>query len=416
MGKVATIAIREFLETIRTKMFIISVVLMPLLILGFVFGAQWIAHFTERQTIPLRRIALADETGLLGVELHARVAAYNERNPQHPLELNDVRTPADLEALAADVRQGKLYAYLRIPAGVIEGEAKCQLGWGQQQLEMGQTLERIIQDAVFVLRCQKSDPPLDPVQIQQLQREVELLSVDVTSGKEEGKEAVMVRFILPFAVMFLLFMGTMQISFGLLTSLIEEKSSRVVEVLLSAVSPLQLMAGKIAGMITVGALLLVVWGGVAYVTAQARGFGSLVSGAMLGYAALYFVPGFLLLSSILGAVGSACNTLKEAQSMASPITILNIVPMVLWFQISQNPGSLLPVLLSYIPPITPFVMILRLTADPHTPLWQIITTLALLWASVFAMIWAAAKIFRVGILMYGKQPSLRELLRWVRYA
>ena len=273
----------------------------------------------------------------------------------------------------------------------------------------------MVNAAVFDVRCRQADPPVDPAEIAALQAKVPIEPIDVETGTV-GSDNTIVRLITPFAVMFLLFMGTMQISYGLLTSVIEEKSSRVVEVLLSAVSPVQLMAGKIIGMVTVGALLLCVWGGVGFATAHARGYGDLVSGTVLFYAVLYFVPGFLLLSAMLGAIGSACNTLKEAQSMASPITILNVVPMVLWYQISQNPGSIYNVVLSHIPPITPFIMILRICADPHTPLWQIITSLALLWISVLATIWAAGKIFRIGVLMYGKPPSLGELLRWLRYA
>jgi len=102
--------------------------------------------------------------------------------------------------------------------------------------------------------------------------------------------------------------------------------------------------------------------------------------------------------------------------MVFPISILTIIPMLFWFYISEHPASALSVALSYVPPITPFVMILRVCADPGTPLWQVISTLAVLWASVVVAMWAAAKVFRVGVLMYGKPPTVRELLRWVRYS
>ena len=239
--------------------------------------------------------------------------------------------------------------------------------------------------------------------------------MDVASGRETtGNEVT--RFLAPFEFMFLLFMGTMTISQGLLTSVIEEKSSRVVEVLLSAVSPTQLMAGKILGMVAVGAVLLTIWGGVGYGGAQARDVGYLVTPHRLTYMVLYFVPGFLLTSAFLAAVGAACNSIKEAQSMAAPLTLLTIVPMMLWWAITLNPTSTLSIVLSYIPPITPFVMILRICADSETPLVQVISTLLLLWLAVLVTIWGAGKIFRVGVLMYGKPPSLKELFRWLRYA
>jgi ABC-2 type transport system permease protein len=215
--------------------------------------------------------------------------------------------------------------------------------------------------------------------------------------------------------MFLLFMGTMTISQGLLTSVIEEKSSRVVEVLLSAVSPTQLMAGKILGMVCVGALLLTIWGAVGYGGAQARDMGDLVTPYRLTYVVLYFVPGFLLISAFLAAVGAACNTIKEAQSMAAPLTILSLLPIMLWWLIMLNPNGVFSIILSYIPPITPLVMILRICADPEIAIIEVIATLVLLWLSVLFTIWLAGKIFRVGVLMYGKPPSLKELLHWLRY-
>jgi len=163
-------------------------------------------------------------------------------------------------------------------------------------------------------------------------------------------------------------------------------------------------------------VLLGVWGGVGYGAAQARGMGYLVTTHQLAYLVLYFIPGFLLMSSFLAAIGSACNTIKEAQSMAAPLTIMTIVPMMLWWSITQEPMSVLAITLSYIPPLTPFVMILRICADPQLPMFEIVLSLVVLWASVIVMIWMSGKIFRVGVLMYGKPPSPKELIRWLRYA
>jgi ABC-2 type transport system permease protein len=107
---------------------------------------------------------------------------------------------------------------------------------------------------------------------------------------------------------------------------------------------------------------------------------------------------------------------KDAQSLAAPVTLLTFVPLMLWWVVMFNPNSALSLTLSFIPPMTPFVMILRICADPKLPAWQIVASLALLWASVVASIWFASRVFRVGVLMYGKAPSLRELAKWVRYA
>ena len=446
MDKIITVAVREFIETVKTKMFFVTSVFLPLLMLGLIFGSQGIAKMAEKEAQPTRIFAVQDRTGAVLDALARQFDKYNEANPHRKFELERVQD-ADItpQQLAERVNQDQLYAYLIIPADVLmpgappvenetaeetpqaesapanssifqlpPGAKSCEIGRKDTNPEITARINAMLNEAIVQMRFTRNDPPLDFEYIRRLEQPVGLRQVNVQTGESAGDD--MIRFMAPFAYMFLLFMGTMTISQGLLTSVIEEKNSRVVEVLLSAVSPFQLMAGKILGTVCVGALLMVIWGFVGYRSAQAREMGYLVSTAHLTYVALYFVPGFLLLATFLAAAGAACNTIKEAQSMAAPLTILSIVPMMLWWLIMLNPNSILSIVLSYIPPITPFVMILRVCADPEIPMIQIVTTLAVLWATVFFMIWVSAKIFRVGVLMYGKPPSPKELIRWLRYA
>ena len=402
MNRVVTVAVREFVETVKTKAFFFSAILMPILVVGMVFGMQRFTNLTEFETIPTRTIAVLDETGAVFAALEAGIEDYNAENPNKPFALDSVDAAAtDIAALGEQVSAGDLYAYVVIPRSAIEGDAGCTLGRKDNRVEVLRLFRNLINDAVEAIRFRNADPPVDLEQIRQLQKPVTLSALDVKTG-ETSSGSDIAQLLTPFAFLFLLFTGTFGISQGLLTSLIEEKSSRVVEVLLSAISPLQLMTGKILGTVAVGVLLLSVWGSLGYAAAQSRGMAYLVSTERLVYAGLYFVPAFLFFASILAAVGSACNTLKEAQSMTFPL--------------SQNPNSLLAIIFSYVPPATPFVMILRVCADPDIPLWQVVTTLALLWACVAVTIWCAAKIFRVGVLMYGKPPSLRELATWIRRA
>ncbi len=441
MNKILVVAVREYIETVKTKTFLVSSILLPMLMILLIFGTEKIGKLAEKQIVKTRAIALVDHTGVVTSALQARVAAYNRQHPQRKLAFEPVApAKADLDALRADVRAGKLYAYLVIPADVLAPPPEdappasapaagslpgtpatapagpaCELGRKDSTLEIQMALQKMLDETIARLRFERHRPPIDYDLVRRLETPVNLREVDVRSGQDtSGSE--LIRFMTPFAFMFLLFMGTMTISQGLLTSVIEEKSSRVVEVLLSAISPTQMMAGKILGMVGVGATLMLIWGAVGYGGAESRGMGYLVTPYRLTFVVLYFIPGFLLFSAFLAAVGAACNTLKEAQSMAAPLTLLTIVPMMLWWQISQNPNGILSVVLSYIPPITPFVMILRVCADPETPMVQIVSTLAILWLAVVAVIWLAGKVFRVGVLMYGKQPSFKELLRWLRYA
>lgn len=415
MSKILTVAVREFIETVKTKTFIISSLLLPMLIVGLMLGTEHIATLAEKQERPVRTLALLDAAGVGGA-LQEVLERHNEEQPRRRYalepEVEQVHTP---ESLRQRVDLGEIYGFIHVPQEAVSADAPAEIGTRDGQLETQKQIQRLVERAIVAARFARADPPIDYGQIQYLQRPVPMRSIDVKTGQDtSGTE--LIRFMTPFAFMFFMFMGTLNISQGLLTSLIEEKSSRVVEVLLSAVSPTQLMAGKILGMVAVGSLLMAIWAGFGYFAADARGMGYLVQPYQLQYLALYFLPGFLLTSAILAAIGSACNTLKEAQSLAFPITLITIVPMMLWWQIAMNPTSTFSVVLSYIPPITPFIMILRICADPQTPMLQIVTTLALLWASVFVAIWAAGRIFRIGVLMYGKPPTPGELLRWVRYS
>lgn len=413
MNKIVIVAVREFVETVKTRAFFFGVVLMPALIAGVILGGERISKSSERQAEPLRRIGVLDQGGVFEA-LRAQVDVYNAQNPAKPVELLPVDADEPESARLDRVRSGAWYAFIEIPQAAVDGNAPVQVARGDAALEMGRTIQIWIDDAVQSVRFARHEPPIDLALVNMLKRDVPVVSIDVHTGQSAGDDRMM-RVMTPFIFMFLLYTGTFGISYGLLTSVLEEKSSRVVELLLSALSPTQLMAGKILGMVGVGVLMLAVWGGAGYAVASSRHMTGLVRGAMLFYVVLYFVPGFLLTSSLLAAVGAACNTLKEAQSMASPLSLLNIFPMVLWFQISQNPQGPLATVLSFIPPITPFVMVLRLCADANTPLWQVVASQALLWVSVIVAVWAAGKVFRVGVLMYGKPPTLGELVKWVRY-
>jgi ABC-2 type transport system permease protein len=138
-----------------------------------------------------------------------------------------------------------------------------------------------------------------------------------------------------------------------------------------------------------------------------------VAPEMIAYFAVYYVLGFLLFSAILAAIGSVCNTIKEAQSLMVPLSLLLVVPMMIWFHLVQHPDGTLARVLSFIPPLTPMVMVLRLAASSRLSGVEIAGSIALLAASVPAAMWAAAKVFRTGVLMYGKRPGLAEIIRWV---
>ena len=226
----------------------------------------------------------------------------------------------------------------------------------------------------------------------------------------------------PAAFVYLLWLSVFTISNMLMTNTIEEKSNRLIEVLLSSMSPLQLMAGKMTGIAWTGLTVVGTW--IACVIAGTEllprflgvtlpfDLGQIISDpAFMVSFGVYFVLGYLLYGSILVGLGSVFNSLKEAQALMGPVMILLFIPLVLMIPISEDPNGLLAKILSYVPPLTPFVMMNR-AAGPPTALEYGITSVLLL-VSVFAAIWASAKIFRIGILLTGKPPKLREIIRWI---
>ena len=211
--------------------------------------------------------------------------------------------------------------------------------------------------------------------------------------------------------MYLMFLGIISSGQQMVSSVIEEKGSRVIEVLLSAVSPFELMAGKILGLAGTGLTLVSLWAGAAFLTARSQNLNIDLTSEIVVYFAIYYILGFLLVSSILAAAGSICNTIKETQSLMMPMTMIFIIPLLSWFKVVQDPNGTLARVFSFIPPLTPLVMVLRLSSGSEIWIVEILTTIVLLVITVLIGIWAAAKIFRTGILMYGKRLNVREVCR-----
>ena len=195
----------------------------------------------------------------------------------------------------------------------------------------------------------------------------------------------------------MIFMGIFAHGQQMLTSIIEEKSSRIIEVLLSAVSPLQLMSGKILGIAGVGFTVIAIWGLAAYVTARWQGLNIDISAELVICFIVYYILGFLLFSSIFAAIGSVCNTLKEAQGLMMPISFVLIIPMMAWPIFTENPDGAVTRAASFFPLLTPMIMMLRISAGSGVSLFDILATILVLMASVWVVMWVAAKIFRIGI-------------------
>jgi ABC-type Na+ efflux pump permease subunit len=232
-----------------------------------------------------------------------------------------------------------------------------------------------------------------------------------TSGEERSREAAT---FIPMIFVYALIIGISAQSQTLLTSTIEEKSNRLVEVLLSSVSPWDLMAGKILGLVAATLTLMGIWtaGGAFFVHRQ--GWEALVRDEVFAWFLVYLVAAIVFYSTFIAAIGSAVTEIKEANNLMVPVWVVIMIPAFLMFFVGRHPDLLWVRLLSYVPFFTPFLMVNRIASVvPPGPV-ELAASLVLMAASCWGATWLAARVFRVGILLYGKAATPRELWRWLR--
>jgi len=456
MNKVLWIAWREFKHTALTKAFIVAAIFVPLLIVGSIYllgpllkpriaplkgtlvvvaGSTTVTDAVRDEMSPDRirerqersrdrRERRFGSAGAPGSEAEmvnpAEVMAEVMPLPSVEVKVEAAEAGADVEALKNKVRVGEIIAVAvvkddALAAGQSEATNTFDLFVASDSAPNHTTMfEDALSDAIVRLRV--GGVGLDMENTRWLMRRPDANTRRVAEDGGEASENVAAKMIIPMAFMTLLWIATFSSGNYLLTSTIEEKSNKVIEVLLSAVSPLQLMAGKIIGQAGVAFILLLMYGGLGIAALIAFAMMDLVPIIHLVYLLVFFVMGFFMVASMMAGVGSAVSELREAQSLITPVMMLLMIPLILWLPITENPNGVLATVTSFIPPLIPFVMILRVTAASEpVPLWQIISSIVVGYAWMFVMIWMCAKIFRVGVLMYGKPPNPLELLRWVRY-
>jgi ABC-2 type transport system permease protein len=249
------------------------------------------------------------------------------------------------------------------------------------------------------------------------------VKITETGSREEGGGA---GFLLAYVLFFLLYMVLLIYGQQVMNGVLEEKSSRIVEVVVSTTRPFELMLGKLVGVSAIALTQLAIWLGtlaVATLPGIVASMAWLPAGAeipqlelgLIVHFVLLFVIGFFVYSTFYAAIGAAFNNVQEAQQFAGFAVIFLVAPMLFFFLVIDDPDSTLSVVTSLIPPFTPLIMLLRL-AVKTPPLWQVALGYALAVAFAGFMVWLAGRIYRVGILMYGKKPTIQELWRWVRRA
>ncbi len=220
--------------------------------------------------------------------------------------------------------------------------------------------------------------------------------------------------ILPMGFAILLMVSVMSSGQYLLTTTIEEKSSRTIEVILSAVSPLELLAGKILAQMAVGLVILTIYSSIGLLGLLSMAMLGLLDMTLLVYLLIFFLITYVIMGSLMAAIGSSVNELREAQSLMTPVTLLMMVPWLFWFPITRDPNSTFATVISFIPPMNAFAMLLRLTSTAPPPMWQVWLSIAVGVAAAFGAVWFASRVFKIGLLMHGRPPNVATLIRWAR--
>lgn len=432
MNDILVIAKREFLERVRTKAFVIGTILGPLFMAGIMIVPALMASRLAKSV----SITVIDAEGSLRslVEDSLRGGAkIDEEEGADPMRARPrnlgttkflIRPPqgadtgAQREAARQAVLKGTLDAFVVLPQDVLAQSKAEYYARSVTDFEGIRAVDRAIEKAVVAKRI--GEAGIEPAKIEALTRPLDLKRLRVSDTGEHEDQGV--SFFLSLILVMMIYVGTLMWGQVVMTGVIEEKTSRVVEVIVSSTTPRNLLFGKLVGVGGAGLLQFGIWILALVGVSAASGSFAFLSGVdlpeinpvLIAAFPIFFLLGFFLYASLYAAIGSAVNTIQEAQNFIFPVMLPIIMAMVCWPVVMRAPDSTMAVVLSLIPFMTPILMFLRMSVL-MPPVWQIALSVVLTTLTIALVIWVAARIYRVGILMYGKPPNFPEMLRWVRH-
>ncbi len=430
MSRTLVVATSEFLALVKTKAFIIGLLMMPV-IFGVSIGFQVFAakHVDTDQ----HAFAVIDHSGVLFAPLAKAADEHNQKSgpasaPTGPYFLPSSPDTAassldDLKlALSERVRRKQLFAFVEIPANILDlNLAKAPTIDYYTETPSYTKLPDWIEGALNdeIAKRKFAAAAVDSALVAKLTKHSEVSTLGLVAKNTDGtirqaKEANPIEtYVLPFGMMYLLFIALMSSAPPLLNAVIEEKMSKISEVLLASVTPFQLMMGKLIGVACVSVLLALVYVAGGVYAAFSTGHWEFIHPVLLGWFVLFLICAVLMFGSVFVAIGSACSDLKDAQSMMQPAMLILLLPLFVAPVVINDPNSSIAVGVSLVPTAAPFIMLLRLAMTPAPPIWQVGLSVVLMFGATVFLVWAASRIFRVGLLMQGKAPNLPELWRWI---
>jgi len=429
----------EYLRAVRTKAFIIGVLITPLL-----FGASIIVMAVAENNKDLsdRHFAVVDRSGMLGASIEQVMQARNEyglHDPEdkqeqvEPRWIPEMWNPADHPGerpdvvLSKRVEDGELIGFLSIGADIpeLDGDDR-ELAWFTDTPtynDLPSALGRAVNDTVR--RHRLTGANMDAVLVDTLSRResvttMGLVEVDADGTVHEAEELdKLAEIAIPIGLVIVLFMLVMMSTPALMNNVLEEKMQRIAEVLVSAVTPFQLLMGKLLAAVLVSFTLAVIYlGGLLVFVHNFDKVPPAVAAAldlntMLLFGVFLFMS-LMIYGSVFAGLGAACSEIQDTQTLLMPAMLLLVMPVMFLGPVVESPNGTLATVLSFFPPATPMIMFLRAGIPPGVAWWELLVALTLCTGFSILCVWAASRIFRVGILMQGKTPTWRQMLGWIR--
>ncbi len=422
--KAGIIAVREYLARIKSKGFWIATLIMPLLMAVWVVLPSLMA---DRAAASQELVIAGGSDDLYNELARAIEEASSESGGRISFAVSHRPVEGSVEgtrqALDDEVLRGEIGAWLWLGDDPLAAEEIEYHASSTSNVLTQSVLDRALSRTLRRLRLDQAG--YDGAEVETLIRGIDLKPVQVTEeGTREG--GALGALMLAFFLFFSLYMGIVMYGQQVLNGVLEEKSSRVVEVMLSAVSPSQLMFGKLAGICGAALTQMLVWLGTALIVLtpglvaarltlpEGAELPTLPLGVVIHFLS-FFLLGFGIYAAFYAMLGAAFNSQQEAQQMSFFGISFLIAPFMVMMPVINDPDSTLAVVMSLIPMFTPLLMVLRI-AVKMPPTWQIALAYLLTTGFFLLMVWLAARVYRVGILMYGKKPTFAELWRWVRHA
>lgn len=409
------IAKREFLERIRSKVFRITTVLVPLGVLLVGLAGNMIA----KKTGGLDHLAIVSNNAALAGTMKSQLAASD--HPPQSIQVISPATPATRSQLTSQLEAGSLDGFLWITDA--PGQTRPEATFYTRS-SSGLFTQALLESSLASASLRETliSRGISPADAKALVKPIKITTLRVKSG-HAVKTNVERSYMGIYGLVFILYVVVLFYGTDAARSVTEEKTSRIFEVLLSSVRAESLLMGKLLGVGCAALLQVAIWIAITLAFAGTslaaqvgvHGLSSLgISLPELIFFIVFFVLGFFFYSALSAALGSTANSSQEVQQFSFFIISPLIVSVFLMGYVMSAPNSIGSIVLSFIPPFTPIIMYLRICSQ-MPPLWQIVLSIVLLAGSIWGIIWIAARIYRIGILMYGKRPNLPEIIRWLKY-